>query len=370
MVRPLKKLSATETKFILIDAIDECLEKEERHLSVIVDILSSGVPDLPARIKLIVTSRNQAQSTGKMSNIGLSTVKLNANDQRNEQDLRNYAELSLQSFYTDSHSTKEKLPLKDSIDLAVEFSKGNFLFLERIIKLWQEYPDKMKAESIPEDLGNVYTTFFAKRFNEADFSDFQPLLEVILAANSPPTLAELSKILKYHYKNHNTRKIASKLSEYFKSDIDEGPIEFHHKSFAEWLIKQTKGIDGIFIDKSRGHQYIADYRLSFYHERRTNLTLEELSELCTHILHEEEEETLSNVRSLSSFKVSEVRGSWNRCILHSLASNRNAKKLIEVLAEQFNSVDILDDDDWTPAMYAVKAGGYENVNNNSITKRM
>ena len=361
LVRPLKKLSATETKFILIDAIDECLEKEERHLSVIVDTLSSGVPDLPAWIKLIVTSRNQAQSTGKMSNIGLFTVKLNANDQRNEQDLRNYAELSLQSFYTVSHSRKEKLPLKDSIDLAVEFSKGNFLFLERIIKLWQEYPDKMKAESIPEDLGNVYTTFFAKRFNEADFSDFQPLLEVILAANSPPTLADLSKILKYHYKNHNTRKIASKLSEYFKSDIDEGPIEFHHKSFAEWLIKQTKGIDGIFIDKSRGHQYIADYLLSFYHERRTNLTLEELSELCTHILHEEEEETLSNVRSLSSFKVSEVRGSWNRCILHSLASNRNAKKLIEVLAEQFNSVDILDDDDWTPAMYAVKAGGYENV---------
>ena len=359
-VKPLKKLNATGRKFILIDALDECLEKEERHQSVILDILSSSVPDIPDWVKLIVTSRNQAQTTGTMSRIGLSTMKLNVDDERSKQDLRNYTEQALQKFYTEVHSTKEKLPSKDSIDLAVEFSKGNFLFLKRIIKLWQEFPDKMNAESIPEDLGDFYTSSFAKRFNEADFTDFEPLLEVLLAANSPPTLSKLSKILKHHYKNHQTRKIAYKLSEYFKSDIEEGPIEFHHQFFAEWLIKQTKGIDGIVIEKSRGHQYIADYLFDFYGERRTNLTFEELSELCTHVLHGEKE-SLSNLRKLSSLKVAEVKDSSKTSILHYLASNRNAKKLIDALAKQFSSVDIQDDEDWTPAMYAVKAGSYDNA---------
>ena len=360
LVKPLKKLNATGRKFILIDALDECLEKEERHQSVILNILSSSVPDLPAWVKLIVTSRNQAQTTGKMSKIGLSTLKLNVDDQRNKRDLRNYTEQALQNFYIEVHPTKEKLPLKDVVDLAVEFSKGNFLFLERIIRLWQEFPDKMNAESVPEDLGNIYTSSFAMRFNEADFKDFKPLLEVLLAANSPPTLSELSKVLEHHYKNHQTRTIANKLSEYFKSDIEEGPIEFHHQCFAEWLIKQTKGIDGIVIEKSRGHQYIADYLFDFYDERRTNLTFEELSELCTHILHGEKE-SLSNVRKLSSLKVTEVKDSSKASILHYLAPNRNAKKLIDALAKQFNSVDVPDDEDWTPVMYAVKAGSYDNV---------
>ena len=367
IVEPLQKLNVIgrNNSFILIDALDECLEKEERHKSIIMNILSSSdnVPELPTWVKLIVTSRNQPQATGKISKIyGFSTLKTNVTHPCNLQDLRNYAKQTLQIFYSEIPSMEEKLPLNRSIDLAMKISKGNFLFLKRIIKLWRKYPDQMNAKYIPENLGDIYTVYFAARFKEAAFADFQPLLEVILASNSPPMLHELDKILNYHNKNYNTRSTVLKLSEYFKSDIDQGPLEFHHQLFAEWLINQTHGSNGIVIQKSRGHQYIVDYLFHFYSERQTNLTYEELTELCMHIL-DGEKASLSNryTRKLTSLKVSEVRDPRKKTILHELALRRDATGLIDVLVKQFTYVDILDFKAWTPAMYAVEAGSYENV---------
>jgi ankyrin repeat protein len=366
IVQPLQKLNATgrNNSFILIDALDECLEKEERHKSIIVNILSScdNVPELPTWVKLVVTSRNQPQATDKISNInGFSNLKVNVTHPCNLQDLRNYAEQTLQMFYSEVPSLEEKLPLNRSIDLAVEFSKGNFLFLERIIKLWRKYPDQMNAEYIPKSLGDIYTVYFAARFKKAAFVDFEPLLEVLLASNSPPVLLELDKIINYHYQNYNTRSTVLKLSEYFKSDIDQGPLEFHHQFFAEWLINQTHGSNGIVIQKSRGHQYIVDYLFNFYSERQTDLTFKELSEVCMHILHGEKA-SVSNRRKLSSLNVSKVREKfWKRTILHDLASRRDATGLIDVLIKQFNSADILDMDARTPVMDAVEAGSYTNV---------
>ena len=364
IVEPLQKLNSIGRKisFILIDALDECLEKEERHAdSVIVNILSRSFLRLPAWVKLIITSRKKALTSGKISKTkGFSILKINVQDKRNLQDLRTYAEQALQSFYTEVSSTKEILPVQRSINMAVEFSKGNFLFLKTIINYWQEYPHKMNAESIPESLEDMYKVSFTERFKKADLIDFVPLFEVLLAANSPLTLLEMDNVLSYHYKNYNTRTIVNELSEYFKSDIDEGPLEFHHQFFAEWLVNQTDGSNGITIQKSRGHQYTVDYLFHFYSERQTNLTFKELSELCTHILHGEKA-SLSNVRKLSSLNVSEIRDSWNRSILHHLAVKSDASELIDALIKQFNDVDILDRDNWTPAMYSVKAGRYESV---------
>ncbi len=365
IVEPLQKLNSIERNisFILIDALDECLEKEERHAdSIIVNILTRRFLRLPAWVKLIITSRKHALTSGKISKTNeFAILKINVEDERNLQDLRTYAEQALQSFYTEVPSTKEILPVNRSINMAVEFSKGNFLFVKTIINYWQEYPHKMNAESIPESLEDMYKVSFTERFKKADLIDFEPLFEVLLAANSPPTLLKMGNILSYHNKNYNTRRIVNELSEYFKSDIDQGPLEFHHQFFAEWLVNQTDGSNGITIQKSRGHQYIVDYLFHFYSERETNLTFEELSELCTHILHGEKA-SLSNVPKLSSLSVSEIRDSWNRSILHDLAEKSDASELIDTLIKQFNDVDILDYDNWTPAInYAVSAGRYENV---------
>ena len=362
IVNPLRKLNdaGRNVSFIVIDALDECLDKKERHHSIILNMLYNSVPDLPNWVKLIVTSRNQPQSTGKMKRIGIFTLEVDAQDHRNEVDLRTYANQTLQKFFSEVLKPEEQLQTNDLIDLALKFSKGNFLFLKTILNFWQKYPHKINTQTLPDDIENIYTKSFANRFTEGDLHDFEPLFEVLLAARSPPKLFELDKILNYHYKNYNTRKTADKLSEYLKPDFNQEPIEFYHQFFAEWLNNQTSNVDGIVIQKSRGHQYIVEYLFHFYTERQTSLTFEELSELCTHIL-QGEKETVPNVKRLSSFNVSEVQDSRKRNILHDLASKRDATKIINVLINQFNHVDIVNDNEWTPAMYAVRADAYENL---------
>ena len=358
IVEPLQNLdsSGRVNSFIVIDALDECLEKEESHQSIIVKILYKKVPDLPNWVKLLVTSRNNPLTIDKMSKIKLSNLTINVEDERNEQDLLAYAQKTLlRNFVNDTSSYTNAQHL---IHHALKFSKGNFLFLRTIIKNWQKYADKMNAESIPESLEDVYATSFTERFKDSDLDRFKPFLEILLATYSPLTLFQLEKILDYHFHDYNTREVANSLSEYFKIGIDQGPLEFHHQFFAEWLIDQTEGFNGINIQKSRGHRYIADYLLNFHNEIQTNLTFKELSEVCAHFLHGKQTSE-SNLRRLRSLKVSEVRDSWKRCILHDLAPKPDATKLLAEFIQQFNSVDILDFWERTPAMYAVEAGRYE-----------
>ena len=365
IVEPLQTLDSTGRKnlFILIDALDECMEKEESHKSIILNILIQKVSHLPNWVKLIATSGDQPMFTTKiLRTVKLSNLTVSVEDKRNKEDLSRYANRTLQNVITETLLNKEVSRIHQLIYHALDISEGNFLFLKRIIKHWQEYPDKMNVQSIPESLEDLYVMSFTERFKKKHLERFEPFFEILLATNSPLTLVQLAKILEHHFgKNYNTREVANSLSEYFKADINRSPLEFRHQFFTEWLINQTAGKAGIVIDKSRGHHYIFDYLLNFYEENQSNLTFKELSELCAHFLHGKKT-TQSNLRRLGSLKASEIRDNrTERCILHDLASRRDATELIAEFLKQFNSVDIQDIRRWTPIMYAVEAGNIKNV---------
>ena len=361
IVEPLKNLDSTGRKnsFILVDALDECVEKEESHQSIIRNILYQKVPDLPNWVKLIVTSRNHPLATTKMlKNVKLWNLSMRVDNESNKQDLRTYASQALKNVINETSSSEEILRVDQLIDHTLDISKGNFLFLETIIKNWRKYPDRINKQFIPESLEKLYATSFTERFERKHLKRFEPFLEILLATYSPLKLFQLEEILKYNFeKDYNIREVANSLSEYFKNGIDQGPLEFYHQFFAEWLVNQTTGLDGIYIQKERGHHYIADYLLNFYEGRQTNVTFQELSELCTHFLHGKQE-SVSKLKRLASLKVSKI---GNKTILHDLARKRDATKLLFEFMKQFNSVDILDFRGWTPAMYAVQAGNIENV---------
>ena len=166
VVKPLQNLDSTGRKnsFILIDALDECLEKEESHQSIIINILNKNVPYLPNWVKLIVTSRNQLMCTSNMLKIGLLNLTPRMWDTANKRDLHMYANQTLQNLIDGTSSNEEILRIQQLIDHALKFCKGNFLFLKTVIKNWQLYPDKMNIQSIPESLEDLYATSFTQRF--------------------------------------------------------------------------------------------------------------------------------------------------------------------------------------------------------------
>ena len=202
IVKPPQNLDSTGRKnsFTLIDALDECLEREESHQSIIVNMLVKKVPDLPNWVKLIVTSRNQSMSTTKISkNVRLLNLTIGVDNERNEEDLHLYAHRTLQNFNNETSPSGEIIRIQHLINRALYISKGNFLFLKTIIKNWQKYPDKMNAQSIPENLGELYATFFTERFERKHLQRFEPFLEILLATSSPLTLLQLEKILEHHF---------------------------------------------------------------------------------------------------------------------------------------------------------------------------
>ena len=183
IVEPLQSLDSIgkSNSFILIDALDECLDREEIHQSIIVDILYKMAPGLPNWVKLIVTSRNDPLTFDKMSKIKLSNLTINVEDERNENDLLAYVEKTLLSnFVNEKSSNAEILHIQELINDALKFSKGNFLFLRIIIKDWQKHPDKMKTELIPESLEHAFAKSFTKRFKENALDRFEPFLEILL----------------------------------------------------------------------------------------------------------------------------------------------------------------------------------------------
>ncbi|XP_028407754.1 ankyrin repeat domain-containing protein 50-like [Dendronephthya gigantea] len=128
IIKPLKKLDDTERRFnsyILIDALDECLEKDNGHRSILKTILyemTSITSGLPSWVKLIVSSRKQGLGL-KNKFPSFQNFELFVDDNRNEQDLRMYAEQKIRKF---SAKTRPRWTNKDLIELVLQSSKATF----------------------------------------------------------------------------------------------------------------------------------------------------------------------------------------------------------------------------------------------------
>ena len=347
------------TKFILIDALDECLGKGDGNSEILHILQSNKLTLFPDWIKIILSSRNKTSFTAKLPRT-LKRIVINSSDKRNLEDIHSYAEHIMPQHYQYKTGTK-KNDLKGSIDQLIKIGEGNFLYFKTLLEYLEKHPEKISPQFFPPSLDHLYAHSLRNRFGEDDFERFTPLLEVLLASNAPPTMSKLEAILKFRNGKYETGKVVKQVYEYLITASD-GTIRFYHQSFANWLMNQTENIDGFFIQISRGHQYIVDYLFDYFHQRNTTLTLRELSELSMHVLLGGMVER--QVSKLQGLNVSEIRDSRfgiDKCILHDLALKRESTPIIKFFSQKFDSVDILDERNWTPAFYAAYKGNYENL---------
>ncbi|CAB3980825.1 Ankyrin repeat domain-containing 50 [Paramuricea clavata] len=341
-------------KFILIDALDECREKKGSS-NVITDILHSLKPCLSSWVKLLLTSRNETTITGKISEIGVKTVAINATSKENLDDIRSFAQEIISRY---GESLKEKL--NESIETILNRTDGNFLFIKMLLEDFLKDSDKVDlTSSFPSNMSYVYARSFRVRFGKNELKRFAKFFEVLLASNLPPTIQLLRGILTLNAQidDHELDDVSDKLYMYLR--LDNGTVRIFHQSFAEWLTDHDTPIDGFSIKKSRGHQYIANYFFDHYNEEGNDLTVEGLYELSMHVLNGEmlnKHKYVSKLKGLNS----NVTDRHGKCILHYLARNRESTKVLEVFIQQFKSVDILDLY-YTPAYYATIAGNFDNL---------
>jgi ankyrin repeat protein len=357
---PLHKLNISpETKkFILIDALDECHEKKGSY-NEIIEVLHSQEPRPSSWVKLLLSSRNETTITGKMTEIGVKTIAIDATRKENLDDIHSFAQemISRYDFRKENgESMKEKLT--KSIETILKKTDGNFLFIQKLLEHWEKKPDRINFASIPSDMTYVYARSFRERFEKSELQRFAKFFEVLLALKRPPTLQFLKRILTVNGQmaDYEFDDVVDKLRTYLR--FDYGFVRIFHQSFAEWLTNHDTPIDGFSIKKSSGHQYIANYFFDHYNEVENELTVGGLYELSMHVLNGEMlKEHVKKLKGLNS----NVTDRHGECVLHYLARDRESTEVLEVFIQQFKSVDVFGETGLTPAYHATMAENYHNL---------
>ena len=351
-------------RYIIMDALDECLEEDART-SPILDIVNSKTSHFPKWLKIILTSRNLTAVTTKIPRT-VERIPLDPTDERNVEDICSYIKhflsknLSFRGRLLDAmrfNSTTEGI--NSLIKELTETGEGNFLFVKKTLEFMNESDGIINFQSFPTSLYDMYKAYFKRYFDEHDFRRFKGLFEVLLAAGSPLHFNEIGSILKLQNQAQEVLKLVQQVS-FFMRYGQDGSVRIYHQSFAEWLVSQTNDADGFSISKSQGHQYIADFLLDGIRKANANLTFKELSELSMHVLSGGTVER--HKRALEHLNVSGIRDPRNnRCILHDLAMKAGGFPLLEIFLRKFVSADIRDMDGKTPAFYAASKGIVENL---------
>ncbi len=124
-------------------------------------------------------------------------------------------------------------------------------------------------------------------------------------------------------------------------------------------MNQTEGIKGLFIQKSRGHRLIATYLLNQFDNVNNKPSLQQFSDLSTHILRAGM--IKEHIDKMLTFNVSQIRDGMNRTILHGLAGVKGSTRILEVYIKEFEIVDINDKSNYPPSFHAALNGNIGNL---------
>ena len=348
-------------RYIAIDAVDECFESDMKT-SEIVEILTSKILRFPSWLKIILTSRNLTKVTEEIPHV-LKRMPIDPANPLNVDDIRAYVSRFVPQSSHFSDKLLEAVNIKSRshqintlIDEVTAKSDGNFLFVKAILQYIKETHDhEQNIQSLPTKLGDFYHMFFKRQFGEDGFDRFRPLFEVLLAVCSPLKLEDYIEILQR--KVEYVTKLIQQVSSLLRFEED-GTVRIYHQSFAEWLITQTSKLG---IKKTRGHEYIAEFRLKRIFQKDATVTFDELTELSLQVVsagllkrHED---------AIDLLNITELRDPHTKqCILHHLATLPSVYlPALTFYLKKFENVDILDARRKTPALYAATVGNDEHL---------
>ena len=355
IIGPLRELKTKPInfKYIVIDALDECVEKD-RETSAILNILYYKLSYFPRWLKIIASSRHWTTVTSKVPQT-VKRMPLNSDDERNIEDIRSY----ISRYLRTKSSFLDKLwnTIPETIDELTKHADGNFLFVKTVLKNNLDPDGTINLHSLPNSLNDVYEQIFQRYFIKEDSIRFEMLFEILLAAGSLHE-TEIFDIFKRQNQGKDVQALLAHVSSllHFRHD---GTVNIYHKSFSEWLLSNGNRMNGFSFQKHRGHAYIAD--LLVHGRRNVTMTFKHLSRLCIHVLSSGGPSD-EHRKQLALLNVSKIYNQQNgKCILHELAQTPNGSRLLEIFRPSFSSVDVPDLDGKSPAYYAAVGGFVDNL---------
>jgi hypothetical protein len=232
IIAPLQHISkpAGSVRYIMIDALDDAVLIKQSPS--IVDLLAYCLDRLPHWLRLVCTTRKDPAVFKKLE--GLSTKHLHAQDQRNIADTITYLSSRFQSEPLAKLAQETKLTLPKMIDLLLDSSKGNFLYLHYALDgltLGSYHLDR--PDEVPPGMKSFYENAFMHRFStEEEYKPVSRMLAVLLDTSGPVDFDLLQKRAGFRSRREIVsllQKLAVFLCEH------NGAYSLFHPSLARWL---------------------------------------------------------------------------------------------------------------------------------------
>jgi len=188
--------------YIVIDALDEALEfdgaqgrQKTRH---IVELLASRTERLPRWLRILATSRNRWEVTARISG-AFSTTIIDAEDQHNIDDLRNYVRARAAAGVLGQKLATALMCADTLAETITKKSGGKFLYAALVLNgLEHERFTVADIDHLPPGMDGFYLDAFERRFAEAkqDYDTLTgPVLGLLAVARGHINAADLAEVL-------------------------------------------------------------------------------------------------------------------------------------------------------------------------------
>ena len=366
------KNSNTDLRYIVIDALDECIPLNTRREIDILTLIREHVGSLPSSVKLIMTSRPMSRILKLSSRI--ATVDINPADPRNIDDIDSYVArrvyLKYSSFVAFSLRFMSGIDDRQNVlkimNTLVKQSQGNFLFVREVLQFsLTSTAENYGIFSLPQTLSDIYQKYFERAFpTKTSFQPIRQILEVLVATTVPLSPKDLFTILseddsevKFEYE---FKSKLNQLSHFLRYDNSRGTVNLYHKTLAEWLTSPENKGEPYYVFKREGCRMLATYYLNRLIEKQLLLTAEMVLQVsqyvsCAGMI----EVNIAMFKSLPSDLISDMKTNHGS-LLHSAALIEDSGAL-KLLIHHFKDVNIVDEKSFTPAYLATVYGLLENL---------
>lgn len=229
-----------ETRFVIIDAIDEFEDDEKQEAFSRLKRLMDGSPRW---LRWIVTSRPISEALQYYFNaliINIDEYKSNI-----RKDIREFC----QGYLDDG----------DKADKVVTKSNGSFVYAKELVEaINHRHIDSSNLDKLPSTISAIFMANFQRILKGGSYSNYKPFISLLLAAQEPIEKNTMKIILDVDADKLN--RIITRLKPFINIEDDakgRQKMSVYHKSFSDWLFSAESSF--FRVSKEEAHRIIADY---------------------------------------------------------------------------------------------------------------
>ncbi|EJC98345.1 WD40 repeat-like protein [Fomitiporia mediterranea MF3/22] len=240
---------------IILDALDEC--GSERTRRTLMESLQKGLPSLPKRFRILITSRKELDISRALSSLSdyILPVELEHDSSTCKNDVRRYLDYEMRTVFA-KNELRIPADWQLRMDRLRDAAGGLFIWASTAVKLVdRDYParrlndlvSQLQSLSVLDSLYRIVLETSGISFDDEESrSHFSQVLGLILLCKIPLSDDAIDRILGYS-DEESSRLVLSRLQSVIVY-IPGAPIRPCHTSFRDYLLSSGREGDSWYID--------------------------------------------------------------------------------------------------------------------------